>query len=156
MKKFLLIAVGLVLSLPVHGQERSAAMNDVNIWYEAFNKRNAALTEQVIGETWIDIPAAPGQPAGRAGVQFILDDLAKTFPDFRITPVEVLRDGNKVVVRSELTGTHQAPFMGFAAKNRKVTIQLIDIHEFQDGRIVRTWHSEDWLTALHQMGAFEK
>ena len=46
--------------------------------------------------------------------------------------------------------------MGFPAKNRKVTIQTIDIHEFKYGRIIRTWHSEDWLTALHQMGAFEK
>jgi steroid delta-isomerase-like uncharacterized protein len=156
MKNFLLIAVGLLLSLPVHGQERSIVMNDVTVWYEAFNKRNAALAEQVMSETWVDIPAAPGQPAGRGGVQFILDDLTKSFPDFRITPAEILRDGNKVVVRSELTGTHQAPFMGFAAKNRTVTIQTIDIHEFKDGRIIRTWHSEDWLTALHQMGAFER
>jgi steroid delta-isomerase-like uncharacterized protein len=156
MKKFLLIAVGLILGLPVHGQERSTVMNDVTIWYETFNKRNAALAEQVMSENWVDIPAAPGQPAGRGGVQFILDDLTKTFPDFRITPAEILRDGNKVVVRSELTGTHRGPFTGFPAKNRKVTIQTIDIHEFRDGRIIRTWHSEDWLTALHQMGAFEK
>jgi steroid delta-isomerase-like uncharacterized protein len=155
MKKFLLIAVGLILSLPVHGQER-AIMNNVSIWYEAFNKRNAALAEQVLSDDWIDVPAAPGQPSGRAGVQFILDDLTKSFPDFRITPAEILRDGNKVVVRSELTGTHQAPFMGFPAKNRKVSIQTIDIHEFKNGRIIRTWHSEDWLTARHQLGAFEK
>jgi steroid delta-isomerase-like uncharacterized protein len=156
MKKFLLISVGLILSLPVHGQEKRAIMNDVSIWYEAFNKRNAALAEQVLSDDWIDVPAAPGEPSGRAGVQFILDDLTKSFPDFRITPAEILRDGNKVVVRSELTGTHQAPFMGFPAKNRKVSIQTIDIHEFKNGRIIRTWHSEDWLTALHQMGAFEK
>ena len=65
MKKFLLIAVGLILGLPVHGQERSAIMNDVTIWYEAFNKRNAALAEQVMSADWVDIPAAPGQPAGR-------------------------------------------------------------------------------------------
>jgi steroid delta-isomerase-like uncharacterized protein len=156
MKKFPLTAIGLILSLPVHGQERRAVMNDVTVWYEAFNKLNAALAEPVMSENWVDIPAAPGQPAGRGGVQFILDDLTKTFPDFRITPAEILRDGNKVVVRSELTGTHRAPFMGFPAKNRKVTIQTIDIHEFKDGRIIRTWHSEDWLTALHQMGAFEK
>jgi steroid delta-isomerase-like uncharacterized protein len=156
MKKFLWVAVGLILSLPVHGQERRAIMNDVNIWYEAFNKRNAALAEQVLSDDWIDVPAAPGQPSGRAGVQFILDDLTRSFPDFRITPAEILRDRNKVVVRSELTGTHQAPFMSFPATNRKVSIQTIDIHEFKNGRIIRIWHSEDWLTALHQIGAFEK
>ena len=156
MKKYFLIAAGLILCLPAHGQERSTVMSDVAIWYNAFNKRDAALAQQVTSEDWADIPAAPGQPAGRAGVQFILDDLTKSFPDFTITPADILRDGNKVVVRSELTGTQKAPFMGFPSKNRKMTIQTIDIHEFKDGKVIRTWHSEDWLTALHQLGAFEK
>jgi steroid delta-isomerase-like uncharacterized protein len=156
MKKHLLMAVGLILCLPAYGQERTIVVNDVAIWYDAFNKRDAALAEQIMSPDWVDIPAAPGQPAGRPGVQFILDDLTRTFPDFRIAPAEILRDGNKVTVRSELTGTHRAPFMGFPAKNRTVTMQTIDIHEFKDGKIIRTWHSEDWLTALHQMGAFDK
>ena len=156
MKKYLLIAVGLTLCLPAYGQERSVVMNDVTLWYDAFNKRDAALAQQVMSEDWVDIPAAPGQPPGWKGVEFILDDLSKAFPDFRITPVEILQDGDKVVVRSELTGTQRAPFMGFPAKNRRMTIQTIDIHEFKDGKIVRTWHSEDWLTALHQLGAFEQ
>ena len=127
MKKYLLIAAGLILCLPAHGEERSTVMSDVTIWYDAFNKRDAALAQQVMSDDWADIPAAPGQPAGRAGVQFILDDLTKSFPDFTITPAETLRDGNKVVVRSELTGTQKAPFMGFPSKNRKMTIQTIDI-----------------------------
>jgi len=46
--------------------------------------------------------------------------------------------------------------MGFPAKNRKMIIQTIDIHEFKDGKIIRTWHTEDWLTGLNQLGAFEK
>ena len=136
MKKYLLIAAGLILYLPAHGQERSTVMSDVTIWYDAFNNRDAALAQQVMSEDWADIPAAPGQPAGRAGVQFILDDLTKSFPDFTITPAEILRDGNKVVVRSELTGTQKAPFMGFPSKNRKMTIQTIDIHQFKDGKII--------------------
>ena len=70
--------------------------------------------------------------------------------------IEATKDGNKVVVRSEITGTHKAAFIGFPAKNGKLAIQAIDIHEFRDGKIARTWHSEDWLTGLHQLGAFEK
>jgi steroid delta-isomerase-like uncharacterized protein len=155
-KKYVLIAMGLMLCLPAHGQQRSTVMNNAALWYDIFNKREPALAQQVVSEDWIDIPAAPGQPSGRKGVEFILDDLSRTFPDFTITPAEILQDGNKVVVRSELTGTQRAPFMGFAAKNRRMAIQTIDIHEFQDGKIVRTWHSEDSLTALHQLGAFER
>jgi hypothetical protein len=43
--------------------------------------------------------------------------------------------------------------MGFPAKNRTMTIQAIDIHEFKDGKIVRTWHTEDWMTGLHRLGS---
>jgi steroid delta-isomerase-like uncharacterized protein len=156
MKKYVLITMGLFLWLPVQGQERSSVVSDVSIWYDAFNKRDPALAQQIMSEDWIDIPAAPGQPSCRRGVEYILDDLAKTFPDFRIRPAEILQDGNKVIVRSELTGTQRGPFMGFPAKNRKMTIQTIDIHEFKDGKIIRTWHTEDWLNGLHQLGAFER
>jgi predicted ester cyclase len=86
-------------------------MNDVTIWYDAFSKRDA----KVRSEDWIDIPAAR-QPPGRKGVEFILDDLSKALPDFRITPAQILQDGSKVVVRSELTGTQRAPLMGFPAR----------------------------------------
>src|SRR3954463_5920612 len=116
MAKYLLITLGLVLCVQAHGQERSVVVRDIAIWYEAFNKRDASLLQEIMSEDWVDIPAAPGQPSGRKGVQFILDDLTRAFPNFKITPAEILQDGNKVIVRSELTGTQEAPFMGFPVK----------------------------------------
>jgi predicted ester cyclase len=67
-----------------------------------------------------------------------------------------LQDGDKVIVRSEIAGTQTGPFMGFPPKNRKISIQAIDVHQFEDGKIIRSWHTEDWMTAARQMGAFEK
>jgi predicted ester cyclase len=77
-------------------------------------------------------------------------------PDLKIVVLDMLQDGNKVTVRSEISGTHKAALMGFPAKGRKLTIQAIDIHELKGGKIVRTWHAEDWLTGLHQLGVFDK
>jgi hypothetical protein len=37
-----------------------------------------------------------------------------------------------------------------------MNIQLVDIHEFKDGKISRPWHTEDWLSGLRQVGIFEK
>jgi steroid delta-isomerase-like uncharacterized protein len=108
------------------------------------------------GTALLTAPAAPGQPTGREGMKYILDQLTTTFPDLKVTIEEILQDGNKIIVRSEITGTQRKIFMGFPAKNRTMTIIAIDIHEFKDGKIVRTWHTEDWLTGLHQLGVFEK
>ena len=129
---------------------------DVTLWYEAFNMKDPALLDRILSENWVDIPTAPGQPAGREGVKPLLAQLTTTFPDFKVSIEEILQDGNKVIVRSEITGTQRETFMGLPAKNRTMTIQAVDIHEFKDQKIVRTWHTEDWMTGLRQLGVFDK
>ena len=129
---------------------------DVTIWYDAFNTKDPRLVDRILSEDWVDIPSAPGQPPGREGVKQVLVQLTTGFPDLKATNEDILQEGNKVVVRSQITGTQRGGFMGLPTKNRKVNIMAIDIHEFRDGKIVRTWHTEDWLTGLHQLGAFEK
>jgi len=39
-----------------------------------------------------------------------------------------------------MAGTQKEAFMDFPSKNPKMDIQLVDIHEFKDGKIVRTEH----------------
>jgi steroid delta-isomerase-like uncharacterized protein len=155
MKTYFLIFLGLSLCSPTYAEDRDTAMKDVTLWYEAFNTKAPALIDRILSENWVDIPAAPGQPTGREGAKHILVELTTAFPDLKVTIEEILQDGNKVIVRSAITGTQREMFMGFPAKNRTMTIMAIDIHEFKDGKIVRTWHTEDWLTGLQQLGVFE-
>jgi steroid delta-isomerase-like uncharacterized protein len=156
MRPYVLIFLGLILCSPAHAEERHTDTKNVTLWYEAFNTKDPALLDRILSEHWVDIPAAPGQPPGRDGAKPLLAQLTTTSPDFKVTIEEILQDGHKVIVRSTITGTQREPFMGFPAKHRKMTIQAVDIHEFQDGKIVRTWHTEDWLTGLQQLGVFEK
>jgi steroid delta-isomerase-like uncharacterized protein len=155
----LAIAVALpavTMFFSAEAADRNSYKKIVTLFYQAFDKNDPALLDKVLSDGWIDIPPAPKQPPGPAGAKQILSELTTAFPDLRITIRDILQDGNKVIVRSEISGTHKATLMGFPAKNRKMNIQAIDIHEFQDGKIVRTWHTEDWLTGLHQLGVFDK
>ena len=149
--KRLLAVMGLVLSSSAFGQGGDMKA-DVVLWYESFNRKYPALLERVLSEKWVDIPPAPNQPPGVEGAKQILVELTTAFPDLKIKIEDVLQEGNKVIVRSEISGTQRNPLMGFPAKNRRMAIQAIDIHEFKDGKILRTWHTEDWLTGLHQLG----
>ncbi|NML63463.1 ester cyclase [Massilia sp. RP-1-19] len=63
-----------------------------------------------------------------------------------------MSDGNMVVVRSAITGTHRGFFMGHGGTGRKLSIQAVDIHEVRNGKIAQTWHTEDWMTGLLQLG----
>jgi steroid delta-isomerase-like uncharacterized protein len=85
-----------------------------------------------------------------------LSHFGTTFPDLKLTIEDILQEGDKVVVRARMAGTQKDAFMGFPSKNRKMDIQVVDIHEFKDGKIVRTWHTEDWMSGLRQLGVFEK
>lgn len=150
--KRVLAVLSFILCSSAFGQGSSDMKNDVILWYEAFNRKDPALLERVLSEKWVDIPPAPNQPPGPEGAKQILVELTTAFPDLKIKVEDVLQDGNKVIVRSEISGTQRHALMGFPAKNRRMAIQAIDIHEFKDGKIFRTWHTEDWLTGLHQLG----
>jgi steroid delta-isomerase-like uncharacterized protein len=133
-------------------EDMTTYKKDVALWYEAFSKNDPAILDRILSENWVDIPAPPDMPPGPAGVKPILAQLTTTFPDLTLAIKDVLQDGNKVVVRADMIGTQREAFMGLPSKNRRMTIQVVDIHEFKDGRIVRTWHTEDWMSGLRQLG----
>ena len=164
MEKYVLTLLGLILCsctrTDTMDTDRKTNINnykkDVILWYEAFTNKDPALLDRILRETWVDIPSPPGTPAGPEGVKPLLAGLTTTFPDLKLTIEDILQEGDKVVVRARMTGTQKEAFMGFPSKNRKMDIQVVDIHEFKDGRIVRTWHTEDWMSGLRQLGVFEK
>ena len=164
MEKYVLTLLGLILCsctrTDTMDTDRKTNINnykkDVILWYEAFTNKDPALLDRILHETWVDIPSPPGTPAGPEGVKPLLAGLTTTFPDLKLTIEDILQEGDKVVVRARMTGTQKEAFMGFPSKNRKMDIQVVDIHEFKNGKIVRTWHTEDWMSGLRQLGVFEK
>jgi len=121
-------------------------------WYEAFNSKDASIIDRIVAPQWVDIPSPPGTPPGPQGLKDLFTQLTTAFPDLHLTIEDVLQDGDKVVVRSTITGTHRAALFGMPAKGRRLSIQAVDIHEIKNGKIVRTWHTEDWMTGLRQLG----
>ncbi|MEP3331559.1 ester cyclase [Sedimentitalea sp.] len=76
---------------------------------------------------------------------------AQLIPDLDWNVQAMHQDGNFVTVRSRATGTPVAPFFGVDGEGRGFDILTIDIHELENGVIVRTWHVEDWAGALQQL-----
>ena len=133
MRTYAVASLLFVLSSCSQREDMQNYKKDVTIWYEAFNTKDPRLVDSILSEDWEDIPAAPGQPAGREGMKHLIAQLTTTFPDLKVTNHDILQDGNKVTVRSEMTATQRADFMGIPAKGRSLKIMAIDIHEFRDG-----------------------
>lgn len=84
-----------------------------------------------------------------------MDGYYASRPDFNATNQDMIAERDKVVVRSTINATQRGAFAGVVASNRPITIMAIDIHQICDGRVVKTWHVEDWLSGLFQMGALQ-
>lgn len=126
----------------------------VQTLYRAFSERNPDLVDAVLAPEWDDIPLAPGQGAGPAGIKPIIRMLAAAFPDVHIAIHDTVQQPGKVAVRAEIGGTHLGELFGIAPTGKQVSFRLHEFHALTDGMITTTWHMEDWFGLFQQLGAF--
>ena len=128
----------------------------VKLFYQAISANQPELLDQVLAPEWEDVPPGQGQAPGRDGFKTMIGGFNKTFSGLKVTNDDIIESGDKVVVRSTIEGTQAGDFAGFPSKGKPFKTMAIDIHQFKDGKVIKTWHIEDWLGALFQMGAFQK
>ncbi len=73
---------------------------------------------------------------GHSGVNALLDDNKKGFPDFRFQPADMHHADNAVVVEGRFTGTHDGNWRGLPATGRRVDFPLIIVFLFGEERMV--------------------
>lgn len=127
----------------------------VAVFYELLsNPGSAELVEEfkdVTLESWESIGNYTGKNKTREAFLGQMGGFAQLMPDLDWDVQAMHQDGNFVTVRSRATGTPVAPLFGVDGEGRSFDILTIDIHELEDGKIVRTYHVEDWATALQQL-----
>ncbi|CAB3726803.1 hypothetical protein LMG24238_05383 [Paraburkholderia sediminicola] len=153
MKTLIALIAGLLLVVePSAAPAVSEPTQIASQWYEAFSRHDAKLLEKILAPNWVDIPSPPTVPYRPEAAKAAMAMLTSAFPDFDIKIEDIIQEGNKVVVRSTITGTQRQSFAGLPATGRSMKIQAVDIHEIENGKIVRTWHTEDWMTGLRELG----
>jgi predicted ester cyclase len=66
---------------------------------------------------------------------------------------EVLVAGDRAIVRGEASGTPSGEFMGVSHAGKAFKVMSIDVHTIAGGKMVRSYHVEDWIGATRQLGA---
>jgi steroid delta-isomerase-like uncharacterized protein len=79
--------------------------------------------------------------------------LLQAYPDLHVAVEDLIAEGDKVVCRNVVTGTHQGEYMGIPPTGKPVTYNEIFIFRFEDGRIAETWGVVDVLSQMRQLGA---
>jgi steroid delta-isomerase-like uncharacterized protein len=97
-------------------------------------------------------------PTPLSGVQlmhYIFETLHRAYPDLHITIEDLIAEGDKVVSRNSVRGTHRGEYLGIPPTGKSVTYNEIFIFRFADGQIVETWGVADVLSQMRQLGAIE-
>lgn len=97
-------------------------------------------------------PGLPFEMRGPDGVKQLADALHPGIPDMRLPIEDVIAEGEKVLVRLRVQGTHGGDLMGVPASGRPIDIAVLDLFQFRDGRLVEHWALLDNLGLLRQIG----
>ena len=78
--------------------------------------------------------------------------LLRGLPDLHLTIEDLLEEGDKVVMRASVTGTHQGEYMGLPPTGRSIKYNEIFIWRLADGRIAEMWGVVDVFAQMKQLG----
>ncbi len=119
---------------------------------EAWNKGDLAIVDELIASSYVlHDPTRPGL-RGREGIKASISMFRTAFPDLHFTIEDQIAEGDKVVIRYIVQGTHRGPLMGIAATGKQGTLTGMDIYRIADGQIEEAWSNWDMLRMLQQMG----
>jgi predicted ester cyclase len=106
-----------------------------------------------------------GVPVGLQGMRAVFESLLTAFPDRKWEIVDLIAEGDRVVARLQISGTHQGtpalPIEGGARlqritpTGRAYNIQHIHIFRIVDGKIAEHWAAREDLELLEQLGGLE-
>lgn len=95
----------------------------------------------------------PVEATGAQALKEVFARLRRAYPDLHITAEDVIAEGDMVVSRNTVTGTHRGEYLGLAPTGRSVTYNEIFIFRLADGRVAETWGVVDVLSQMRQLGA---
>jgi ketosteroid isomerase-like protein len=127
-------------------------------WYDLFNVASRgdvrSVHETLLSEDYESCAGVlPGECWGRETSIKVVSNFANTIPDMTFEIKEVLVAGDRIIVRGEVAGTPSGELFGVPHSGKSFRIMAVDIQTASDGRIVKTFHMENWLSAIGQLRA---
>jgi predicted ester cyclase len=157
-----LVAVACILPLFAHvsgatatrqGATTVEAQNEaavLRVLYDGLDGRNFAVLSEVLSPTYV-AHTPFGTAVGIPAFEKIAGTLIKAFPDVHLTVLEVVSEGDTVVVRDLTTATQKGPFLGIPATGKKVSWSEYQFWHLSHGKVVEEWVTFDTLGLLQQL-----
>ncbi|POX58498.1 ester cyclase [Streptomyces sp. Ru62] len=110
-----------------------------------------AIDEVVAPDLLFHAPVPTGATGAQA-LKRVWEVLLRAFPDLRVEIEDEIAEGDKVVFRNTVTGTHLGEYQGLQATGKPVRYGEIFVLRFADDRVAEIWGVVDVLTQMRQLG----
>jgi steroid delta-isomerase-like uncharacterized protein len=123
---------------------------------EVPNRGNLEVADEIFGRYLAHQSDGSTLERGPEDVKRFTEEYRSAFPDWHISIDEQIAEGDKVVNRVTLRGTHQRQFRDMAPTGKEVKIKAVTIFRFSpEGKVVETWDYFDQLRLMRQSIAQE-
>jgi steroid delta-isomerase-like uncharacterized protein len=123
------------------------------LYDEVWNERKIGLVDKLMSPSHaLYEPSVPDSRMGPEAYKATVNRFAKGMPDISFAIQDMISEKNKVVVLWIMSGTHTGEFDGFAATNKKFSVEGITIHQVENGKILDSYASWDRLGMMRQLG----
>ena len=126
--------------------------NIVRRYQEIYNSNDLDALGEVVAENLITPKIMPGMPSGLEGAKRVHEITLMGMPDWSTAIDDLIAEGDKVVARITMTGTHTGDFWGLAATGNAVNFTGIYVVRIRDGKIAEHWGEEDGISLMQQLG----
>jgi serine phosphatase RsbU (regulator of sigma subunit) len=118
---------------------------------EVGNQHNFEIVDEIFERYIAHQPDGSTLVRGPEDVKRFQGEYHSAFSDFHINIEDQIAEGNKVVSRYTIRGTHQRAFRDMAPTGKEVEIKGVTIFRFSpEGKVVETWDSYDQLSLMRQ------
>lgn len=126
--------------------------NIVRRYQDAYNTQDYEALAKVVAMDVHTPNIIAGMPPGLQGAITVHQTTLLGMPDYHTTIEDLIAEGDKVVARVTMTGTHTGDFWGIPPTGREVNLTAIYIVRIADGKIVEHWGEENGVTVLRELG----
>ena len=123
------------------------------LFEEVWNKGYLPVADELIASTYEHHdPSMPDLGRGPEAEKKRVTLYRNAFPDLRFTIEDVIAEGETVMARYSVRGTHKGDLSGIAPTGRQATVSGMSIVRFAGGKMVEGWGNWDALGLMQQLG----
>ena len=122
---------------------------------EGFSQGNLEVVDEVLDPDFVcyDPNSESGEVRGAHTIKGEIEYFRNALSGLTYTIEDQIAEGDTVVTRYTVSGTHEGELFGVPASGEQVEMTGISIDRFEDGKMVEEWPEYDLLGVMRKLGA---